>query len=168
MNKVHTITPSGANISPDTSRDAYYMEQALSLAREAEERGDVPIGAVVVRDSDGEIIGRGMNDREACHRASGHAEMNAIEQACETLSTWHLHGCTLYVTLEPCPMCAGACVNSRIGRVVFALRDAKAGAFGSVMNMNSYPLNHKVAVTYGVCEQEARNLLRSFFEKRRG
>ena len=147
--------------------DVLYMRKALELAKECAGSGDVPIGAIVVRDSDGEILGRGKNTREAKGKASGHAEINAIEEACEKISSWRLSGCTLYVTLEPCPMCAGACINSRIDRVVFALKDAKAGAFGSVMNMNSYPLNHKVNITCGVCEKEALELLRGFFIKKR-
>jgi len=147
--------------------DIFYMRQALALAKEAEQTGDVPIGAVVVRNIDGEIIGRGKNTREACGSAVGHAEINAIEEASRTLSSWRLSGCTLYVTLEPCPMCAGACINSRIDKVVFALKDAKAGALGSVLDMNSYPLNHKAEVLCGVCEDEAREMLREFFIKKR-
>lgn len=147
--------------------DIFYMRLALALAKEAEQTGDVPIGAVVVRNIDGEIIGRGKNTREAFGSAVGHAEINAIEEACRTLSSWRLSGCTLYVTLEPCPMCAGACINSRIDKVVFALKDAKAGALGSVLDMNSYPLNHKAEVLCGVCEDEAREMLRGFFVKKR-
>lgn len=147
--------------------DVFYMKQALALARKAKDTGDVPIGAVVVKNSDGEMIGRGVNTREADGNAVGHAEINAITEACERLSSWRLSGCTLYVTLEPCPMCAGACINSRIDRVVFALKDAKAGAFGSVMNMNSFPLNHKPAVECGVCEGEALALIREFFSQKR-
>lgn len=147
--------------------DIFYMRLALVLAKEAEQTGDVPIGAVVVRNIDGEIIGRGKNTREAFGSAVGHAEINAIEEACRTLSSWRLSGCTLYVTLEPCPMCAGACINSRIDKVVFALKDAKAGALGSVLDMNSYPLNHKAEVLCGVCEDEAREMLRGFFVKKR-
>lgn len=133
---------------------------------EAEQCGDVPIGAIVV-DREGNIIGEGKNTREALASGIGHAEINAIENACRNTSSWHLDGCTLYVTLEPCVMCAGACVNTRIERVVYALKDAKAGALGSLLSLNSYPLNHKLKVECGVCESEARELLSSFFEKRR-
>ena len=148
--------------------DLEYMKAALALARETLNEGsDVPIGAVLVRNSDGEILGRGKNTREEDSSAIGHAEINAIEEACQKIGSWRLSGCTLYVTLEPCPMCAGACINSRIDRVVYALKDPKAGAFGSVINMNAYPLNHKPKTECGLCENEARELLRIFFEKRR-
>lgn len=146
--------------------DIIYMQRAIELAKEAEACGDVPIGAVVVN-RDGTIIGEGKNTREAEASGIGHAEINAIENACKTISSWHLDGCTLYVTLEPCTMCAGACVNTRIERVVYALKDAKAGALGSVLSLNSYPLNHKIKIDHGVCESEARELLSAFFEKRR-
>lgn len=145
--------------------DERFMREALALASEAAENGEVPVGAVVVRS--GMIIGRGRNRREERKNALAHAELEAINQACGKLGGWRLPECTLYVTLEPCPMCAGAVINSRIGRTVIALRDAASGSFGSVINLNSYPLNHKCATEYGILEDESRVLMRGFFEKLR-
>ena len=146
-------------------QDEEYMRRALRLAEQAAEIGEVPVGAVVVRG--GEVIGAAGNRRECDHRATAHAELLAIEQACEALGSWRLQDCTLYVTLEPCPMCAGAIVNARVGRVVFGCKDARAGAMGSVLNLPSYPLNHRPQCTYGVCEQECRAVLQAFFAARR-
>ena len=147
------------------AQDEKYMRRALRLAEQAAEMGEVPVGAVVVRG--GEVIGAAGNRRECDHRATAHAELLAIEQACATLGSWRLQDCTLYVTLEPCPMCAGAIVNARVGRVVFGCKDARAGAMGSVLNLPSYPLNHRPQCTYGVCEQECRAVLQAFFAARR-
>jgi len=147
------------------AQDEEYMRRALRLAEQAAEMGEVPVGAVVVRG--GEVIGAAGNRRECDHRATAHAELLAIEQACATLGSWRLQDCTLYVTLEPCPMCAGAIVNARVGRVVFGCKDARAGAMGSVLNLPSYPLNHRPQCTYGVCEQECRAVLQAFFAARR-
>ena len=144
-----------------------YMNAALAEAQLAEMSGDVPIGAVVVQRSNGAIVGRGHNTKERNKDSLGHAEINAISDACKNLGAMYLSDCTLYVTLEPCTMCAGACINARIGSVVCALKDPKAGAMGSVMSVNSYPLNHTITVEYGVCEKEARNILQAFFEKKR-
>ena len=141
------------------------MKQALSLAKEAAALGEVPVGAIVVKD--GEIVGKGYNLRENNASATAHAEIIAIEQACRTLGSWRLSGCTLYVTLEPCPMCAGALVNSRIDKVVFAVRDSVAGCLGSVINFNRYPFNHAFAVEEGVLAGESAALLKEFFEKKR-
>ena len=146
-------------------QDIKFMELALSLAREAAAIGEVPVGAVIVRG--GEIIGRGRNTREYGKNALGHAEIAAIDQACKRLGGWRLTGCTLYVTLEPCPMCAGAIISARIPRVVSAVKDAKAGAFGSVINLNSYPLNHKPKLTFGVLAEDASSMLRGFFSELR-
>ena len=143
----------------------YYMEKALELAREAFKLGEVPVGAVVVRD--GEIIGEGYNLREREGSVIAHAEVIAIEQACKRLGTWRLSGCTLYVTMEPCPMCAGALVNSRIDRVVYGCKDAAAGCLGSVIDFNSYPFNHSFETVSGICAKESLELLREFFESRR-
>ena len=145
--------------------DAEYMAIALGLARKAAELGDVPVGAVVVKD--GQIIAEGYNERVFCGSATSHAEVLAIERACAKLGSWRLSGCTLYVTLEPCPMCAGAIINSRIDRVVFGAKDAKAGCFGSLINFNSYPFNYKPTLTEGVCADDCARLLSEFFEKRR-
>ena len=141
--------------------DIDYMRMALDNARIAYENDDVPVGAVIVKD--GEIVGTGYNTREKGKCAVGHAEINAITAACEKIGSWRLHGCTMYVTLEPCPMCAGAAVNSRIDRIVYGAKDAKAGALGSVINMNDYPLNHKIRTDHGVCENECSGILTDFF-----
>ena len=145
--------------------DQYWMKQALSLAEEAAEKGEVPVGAVIVKD--GALLCGAYNLRERNRQATAHAELLAIEEACRLLGSWRLRGCTLYVTLEPCPMCAGAIVNSRIERVVFGVKDPAAGCCGSVLNLNSYPFNHALSLTGGVCEQECKDLLRRFFERRR-
>lgn len=146
-------------------RDREYMQRALELARLAAEQGDVPVGALVVKD--GRIISEGYNKREKCGIATAHAEIIAIERACEELGGWHLSGCTLYVTLEPCPMCAGALINSRIDRVVYGVSDAKAGCLGSVLDMNRYPFNHSFEVESGVLSEECAELLTEFFKNKR-
>ena len=145
--------------------DSIFMNEALKLAKRAEELGEIPVGAVVVRG--GEIIGRGYNQRESRKNAILHAEMIAIEEACEVCGDWRLRDCTLYVTLEPCPMCAGAIVNSRIERVVFGTSDRMAGCCGSLINLNAYPFNHTFSIEKGICENECKDILKSFFEKRR-
>lgn len=152
-----------------SENDVKYMEMALALAKEAEKEGEVPIGAVAVwNDDDGEtVVGVGRNRREKGKNALCHAEIEAINNACKTKNGWRLHKCTLYVTLEPCPMCAGAIVNSRIKRVVFGAKDEKAGAFGSVFNMNDFPLNHKPEIEEGLMECECSEILSSFFSELR-
>ncbi|MBQ8747849.1 MAG: tRNA adenosine(34) deaminase TadA [Clostridia bacterium] len=145
--------------------DEEYMALALDLAREAAEAGEVPVGCVIVRD--GEVIAEGRNRREGDRHALAHAEIEAIDGACRALGGWRLTGCTLYVTLEPCPMCAGAIVNARVPRVVYGTKDARAGAMGSVLHVNSYPLNHKAEVTAGVCADACAEILRGFFKSRR-
>ena len=144
-----------------SEQDEKFMRTALALAEEAAADGEVPVGAVIVRD--GKIIGKGRNRRETEKSALAHAEVIAIHGACGTLGGWRLPECTLYVTLEPCPMCAGGIINSRIGRTVIALPDAKSGCLGSVINFNSYPFNHKTEIEYGLCESEARALMSKFF-----
>ena len=152
--------------TPETqAMDESFMRLALQQAARAAEMGEVPVGAVIVRN--GEVIASAGNRRECDHRATAHAELLAIEQACAQIGSWRLHDCTLYVTLEPCPMCAGAIVNARVHRVVFGCKDALAGAMGSVLNMPSYPLNHRPRVTVGVCEKECREILQNFFIRRR-
>ena len=141
--------------------DADYMEQALLLAREAAREGEVPVGCVIVRG--GEIVGRGRNRRESDKSALAHAELEAIAQANKALGGWRLWDCTLYVTLEPCPMCAGAIINARIPRVVYGAGDPKAGACGSVCSLFSMAFNHHPQVESGVMEEEAAALLRDFF-----
>ena len=147
------------------NNDVKYMKIALSEAQGAFDNAEVPVGAVVVKD--GEIIASAHNLREREKIATAHAELLAIEKACRALGTWRLSGCTLYVTLEPCPMCAGAIVNSRIDRVVFGASDSVAGCLGSVINFNSYPFNHAFVIEGGVCEDECVQLLRTFFESKR-
>ena len=145
--------------------DETFMREALSLACDAARLGEIPVGAVVVRD--GEIIGSGHNLRETNMSATAHAEVLAIEKACAAVGSWRLSGCTLYVTLEPCPMCAGAIVNSRIDRVVYGCRDAVGGACGSVINIGAYPFNHSFALTGGVLADESAALLSKFFAEKR-
>ena len=142
-----------------------FMDEALALAKQAAAEGEVPVGCVIVRD--GQIVGRGRNRRETEKTALGHAEIEAIAQACETLGGWRLWDCTLYVTLEPCPMCAGAIVNARIPRVVYGAADSKSGACGSVCDLFSMAFNHKPEVLSGVREQEAAALLQDFFQNLR-
>lgn len=141
------------------------MECAIREAERAYECDDVPIGCVITMD--GEIIARGYNKREADGDATAHAEMVAIREACRKLGGWHLDKCEIYVTLEPCPMCMGAIVNSRIKKVVYGAKDAKAGACDSVFSFNSYPLNHKPQVQGGIMDCECRELLSRFFKEKR-
>ena len=148
-------------------KDAELMQRAISLAKKAAELGEVPVGAIVVNDKSGEIIAEAYNLRETNKCATAHAEVLAIEEACRKLGGWRLSGCSLYVTLEPCPMCAGALINSRIDRVIYGASDPMAGCCGSVINFNSYPFNHAFSLTGGVCANDCRELLRSFFEKKR-
>lgn len=147
--------------------DIYFMGLALEQARLAVSQGEVPVGAVIVDTQTGKIISRAHNLRESKKSAIAHAEVLAIEEACRTFGGWRLSGCTLYVTLEPCPMCAGALINSRIDRVVYGARDMLAGCCGSVINFNSYPFNHAFELTSGVCEEASRELLQSFFSTKR-
>ena len=142
-----------------------YMRQALALAREAAEAGEVPVGCVIVRD--GRVVGRGRNRREEKQRTSSHAEMEAIRQANETLGTWRLEDCTLYVTLEPCPMCAGAILNARIPRVYYGARDREMGACGGVLNLFMEDFPQTPALVGGVLEEECREVLSDFFRRLR-
>ena len=142
-----------------------FMEAALELAKEAFCEGEVPVGCVIVRN--GEIVGRGRNRRETAKTALGHAEIEAIADACKNLGGWRLWECTLYVTLEPCPMCAGAIINARIPRVVFGGEDKKGGACGSVCDLFSMDFNHHPKVEKGLMEAECTALLTEFFEKLR-
>ena len=147
------------------NKDKTFMQQALLLAEKAKGEGEVPVGAIVVKN--GEIIGSGHNLRETNGMATAHAEIIAIEEACRRLGTWRLLGCTLYVTLEPCPMCAGAIVNSRIERVVYGVKDSVAGCLGSVVDFNRYPFSHSFSLTAGICEEECALLLKEFFKSKR-
>ena len=142
-----------------------FMDVALELAREAMAEGEVPVGCVIVRD--GQIVGRGRNRRETDKTALGHAEIEAIADACKNLGGWRLWECTLYVTLEPCPMCAGAIINARIPQVVYGASDAKNGACGSVCDLFSMEFNHHPEVEKGVNEEECAALLTEFFQQLR-
>ena len=142
-----------------------FMLRAIENAKIAFENGDVPVGAVIVKD--GEIVAEAYNERENLGKATSHAEILAIDRACEKLGRWRLSDCEMYVTLEPCPMCAGAILNARIGKVYYALKESNSGALGSVLNLNSYPLLHKVKTEVGLCEKESRELLSNFFKQKR-
>ncbi|HRE00584.1 MAG TPA: tRNA adenosine(34) deaminase TadA [Ilumatobacteraceae bacterium] len=150
----------------DVADDAVAMGVAVAQARLAELHADVPVGAVVVRD--GAVIAARHNERELTGDPTAHAEVLAIRDAAEAVGSWRLDGCTLYVTLEPCPMCAGALVNARVPRVVYGATDPKAGAGGSLMNLLADPrLNHRCEVTAGIMADESSALLKAFFAGRR-
>ncbi len=142
-----------------------FMSRALALAAEAASHGDVPVGCVIVRG--GEIIGEGRNRREDRGDATAHAEIEAIRQASEKLQSWRLRGCSLYVTLDPCPMCSGAIINSRIDTVRFGAKEDKMGCCGSVLNLFEEKFNHKPKIYGGLLETECRGILQGFFEKLR-
>lgn len=149
-----------------TEEDKKWMAEAIAEAHKAEAIGEVPIGAVIVKD--GAVIGRGHNLRETLHDPTAHAEMVAIKEASKQLEAWRLLGCTLYVTLEPCPMCAGAIVQSRLQKVVYGTIDPKAGCAGTLMNLLQEPrFNHETALVSGVLQEECAALLTSFFSRLR-
>lgn len=163
---IQTVTEKyNSTVPPMGQADRFYMEAALELACAAASFGEVPVGCVIVRN--GRIIAADFNGREETKDALYHAECSAISKACRVLGGWRLTGCTLYVTLEPCPMCAGAIWNARVPRVVIGAKDAKAGALGSLINLNAYPLNHKPELSFGVMAKESTELLRNFFTSRR-
>ena len=148
--------------------DEKYMRVALEEARMAGDCGDVPVGAILVRRETGEILARGHNTREICKTVLGHAEINAISEASSSIGDWRLSDCTLYVTLEPCPMCTGAILHARIPRVVYGAADPIAGAMGSVWALHEHPVkNAHTHVERGCMEQECIDILRNFFQKRR-
>ena len=138
------------------------MQKALELAKISAAEGEVPVGAIIVKGD--EIVGTGRNRREYGKNALYHAEIKAIDNACKTLGGWRLWECDMYVTLEPCPMCAGAIINSRIKTVYYGASDLKAGSFGSVVDFNSLPYNHKPEIVSGVMQDEAREMLSDFFK----
>ncbi len=146
--------------------DEQWMQEALRQAELAAAEGEVPVGAVVVKDD--RVIAVGRNRRECGKNALAHAEIEAINGACEALGGWRLAGCTLYVTLEPCPMCAGAIINSRIDRVVYGTADPKAGSCGSLTNLFALPYNHQPILENGVLQDECAAVLQSFFKQLRG
>ena len=147
------------------NKDEELMAMALSEAMIGASIGEVPVGAVIVKD--GEVIATAHNLRENGGGATAHAELLAINEACEALGSWRLSGCELYVTLEPCPMCAGAIINSRLDRVIFGAKDPRMGALGSLINLNDYPLGYKVKITEGVLAEESQRLMSDFFKERR-
>ncbi|HHX73034.1 MAG TPA: nucleoside deaminase [Clostridiales bacterium] len=147
------------------TRDEQFMQLALAEAQKAAQNGEVPVGCVIVHRD--QVIAVGRNRREKGKSALAHAEIVAIRRACRALGGWRLWECELYVTLEPCPMCAGAILNARIPKVVFGAADEKAGAMGSVFDLFSFPLNHKPLVVSGVCAEESKALLQAFFQKLR-
>ena len=142
-----------------------FMLRAVELAQKAADMGEIPVGAVIVKDN--KIIGEGWNWRETEQNALGHAEIMAIDNACRTLGSWRLEGCTLYVTMEPCVMCTGAILHSRLDRVVYSLIDFKAGGLGGKIDLNGAGLNHNVDTIMGVCEMESAALVDSFFKNLR-
>ncbi len=148
------------------SEDEKYMRQAIRLAKKAEENGDVPIGCIIVYE--GKVIGRGYNKRNKDKSTLAHAELLAMKKAGKIIGDWRLEGCKMYVTLEPCQMCAGAIVQARIPEVVIGCMNSKAGCAGSIINLLEMPqFNHQVKVTRGVCEEECSSMLSSFFVKLR-
>ena len=152
---------------PSKNSHRSWMKHALRLAENAFSEGEVPVGAIVVKE--GRIVGRGYNQREGLNDPTAHAEIIAITAASGTLNDWRLEGCSLYVTKEPCSMCAGAIIQARVRRVVFGARDPRGGAVGSLANLLDNPLlNHKCHVTAGVLEAPSRTLLQSYFSERRG
>ena len=146
-------------------QDEVFMDAALELARQAAADGEVPVGCVIVRN--GQIVGRGRNRRETEKTALGHGDIEAIADACRNLGGWRLWDCTLYVTLEPCPMCAGAIINARIPRVVYGAADTKAGSCGSVCDLFSMKYNHHPQVVSGIRQEECAQLLTEFFSQLR-
>jgi tRNA(adenine34) deaminase len=146
--------------------DGAFMRLALAEAEAAGAAGEVPIGCVIVLG--GRVIGRGRNARERTADATAHAEILAIGAACGAIGDWRLAEATLYVTVEPCPMCLGACLNARIARVVYGCREPKAGACGSVVDLTTIPFNHRLSAEGGVCAEQSAALLRGFFRQRRG
>ena len=147
--------------------DKYYMSLALKQARKAAELGEIPIGAVLV-DAEGDVVAAAHNMRETWQDGTAHAEIIVIQTACKKLGRWRLSGCTLYVTVEPCPMCSGAIVNSRVDRVVYGCPDVKAGGAESIFNIITNPnLNHSSCVTSGVCEEDCAQVMKDFFKRRR-
>jgi tRNA(adenine34) deaminase len=145
--------------------DEYFMAEALKLAKISRDEREVPVGALIVKD--GILVSAGRNRRELGKNALYHAEIEAINNACKKLNSWRLTGCAIYVTLEPCPMCAGAIINSRIERLIYGASDYKSGSCGSVINLFDYPYNHSPEVTSGVLHKECSSILTDFFKSLR-
>ena len=142
-----------------------FMMEAIKQAKKAWDIDEVPIGCVIVKN--GKVIARAYNRRESTQQSIAHAEILAIQKACKKLNSWRLDGCDLYVTLEPCPMCAGAIINSRIDRVYFGAYDPKAGAFGSLLDLNTYGLNHKPEIVGGILQDRCSLILKEYFQAKR-
>lgn len=156
------------SISAENPDDIKFMKEAMKQARKAYETGEVPIGCVIVETATGKIIGRGYNRRNTDKTTLAHAEITAIKKASKALGDWRLEGCTIYITLEPCPMCSGAIVQARIDRCVFAAPSDKAGCAGSVVDLLREPsFNHQVEVTRGIMEEESQALIKRFFKELR-
>ena len=167
MTSKKTVIDESHHDNLDLQLDRKFMKIALELAQLSENRGEVPIGALIV-DKSGNIISKSTNLRESIKSTLGHAELVAIHRACKKLNSWRLIDCTLYVTLEPCHMCAGALVQSRISRVVFAAHDPKAGALGSLQNLAQHEkLNHRFEVSGGLMAEKSSEILKAFFRKKR-
>lgn len=148
------------------NREVGYMKEALYLAKKAMDLDEVPIGAIIINND--KVIGRGYNQRNTKKNPLAHAEMQAIEEAALAMGDWRLEGCSIYVTLEPCPMCAGAIVQSRIDKIVFGTRNPKAGCGGSIMNiLNESRFNHQVEIVEGICQEECSYIIKTFFTKMR-
>lgn len=143
-----------------------FMQYAIELAKEAAENGEVPVGCIIT-DKNGNIIGKGRNRRQEDHDATAHAEIEAIREACRAVGDWRLEDCSIYVSLEPCPMCTGAIINARIPKLVFGAREENFGSCGSVIDLFSERYGHKPAVFAGVCADESAELLKSFFKNKR-
>lgn len=152
-------------ITDENERQRFFMGEAVKMARFAAESGDVPVGCVIVRHN--EIIAASENRREVDRCATSHAECIAIEKACKALGGWRLVACEMYVTLEPCPMCAGAVVNARIPKVFIGAEEPKSGALGSMFNLTSYPVNHNPEISFGIMKEECEALMRNFFKNKR-
>ena len=154
--------------STEEKADEKYMREALRQARKAYDLGEVPIGCVIVSNETGQIVGRGYNRRNTDRTTLSHAEISAIRKASKKTGDWRLEGCTIYITLEPCPMCAGAIVQARIDRCVYAAASDKAGCAGTVLNLLQHPgFNHRVETTRGILEAESTALLQRFFRELR-
>ncbi|MEG1779288.1 MAG: tRNA adenosine(34) deaminase TadA [Oscillospiraceae bacterium] len=143
-------------------QDIYFMQLALQEAQKAYTLGEVPVGAILVKDN--HVISSGYNLRESKHNSLAHAELVAISDGCKALDSWRLDGCTIYVTLEPCPMCTGAIINSRISRIVYGTPDDKAGCCGSVANLLAMDFNHRPVLTGGILKEACADILQSFFQ----
>ena len=147
-------------------KDVVFMQEALSLAKKAKDLDEVPIGAVIVFND--KIIAKGYNQRNTKKNPLAHAEIQAIEEAAKVIGDWRLEGCSIYVTLEPCPMCAGAIVQARIDKIIFGTRNPKAGCGGSIINILDEPkFNHQVEIVEGICQEECSKILKDFFAKMR-